>query len=236
MQRDMRGRQGDLVMEPAAAGGLRPAAVRTAMVAAGCVGLAFTGSVWGFLPGQRQIDPIIPQDDVVTRTDAGIDPLAEMTEGPDEDALGFGLSDMLLVHASAGDSDAATDGTDGTRQLEAMITAALQQGRSAVYIDALVNEAVRSHQVSIPGQFVTAEGRADTATLLSLLSGQRPAPREGGTEAGYYIVQPGDSLAAIAYRHYGQTGLYREIFRANSDRLPASDRLRVGLRLVMPAL
>lgn len=212
MQRDLQTEQGGPAL------GARSAA----LAAVGFVGLVCTGSVWGFLPGQR---PPAPHQDTVTRADTDLIRFPDTAPRADDEALGFGLSDMLEpdLRSHAG-------------QLDAMVAAALQQGHSAVYIDTLVNEAARRGQIVIPPEFVTAEGRADTATLLSLLSGQRPTPYDKGPEAGFYIVQPGDSMAAIAYRYYGETSLSQEIFRANSQQLTPPARLTAGLRLIMPAL
>lgn len=229
MQRDLQ--LCDSVPDRSAEDRLRPVAVRTALVAAGCVGLAFTGSVWGFLPGQRSAAPV-PPDDTVTRAEAGFAGIDPIPEPADSDALGFGLSDMLTAIPLSGTAVRP----ERAGQLETAIASALQQGHSTAYIDAMVNEAAQRGQIAIPGEFMTAEGRVDTATLLSVLSGQRPPSTGEGAEAGYYIVQPGDSLAAIAYRHFGQTGLHQEIYRANSDRLRTPAELRAGLRLVMPAL
>lgn len=223
MQRDLRLCDG---VSDLPSGKVKPMALGAALVAAGCVGLAFTGAVWGLLPADDRAAPA-REDETVTRADTGAVRL-DLPQAADEDALGFGLADMLARRQAVN--------PDGAAQLETMITTALQEGRSTAYIDTLVNRAAERGTVTAPPEFVTVEGRVDTATLIGVLGGRGPAPSGPGSEAGYYIVRPGDSLASIAFRHYGQAGLHQEIFRANSDRLQTPADLRAGLRLVMPAL
>ena len=49
-----------------------------------------------------------------------------------------------------------------------------------------------------------------------------------------YVVQPGDTLWAIANRHYRKGNRYNIIYRANQDRLPNADLLRPCQKLVLP--
>jgi len=110
-----------------------------------------------------------------------------------------------------------------------MVLGALQQGQSETYIDALVNDAAQKGRVEVPQGLVTAEGRVDTALLLSALS-QPARPRVPST----YTVATGDSLASIAYRFYGDLAKQSDIFAANSDSMQPTDRLRVGQVLNLP--
>jgi nucleoid-associated protein YgaU len=80
-----------------------------------------------------------------------------------------------------------------------------------------------------PAGLVTAEGRVDTALLLSALS-QPARPRVPNT----YTVATGDSLASIAYRFYGDFARQADILAANADTMQATDRLRVGQVLNLP--
>ncbi|WP_308259384.1 LysM peptidoglycan-binding domain-containing protein [Pseudonocardia sp. H11422] len=48
-----------------------------------------------------------------------------------------------------------------------------------------------------------------------------------------YVVEPGDSLSAIALRFYGDAGRYRQIAEANGIADP--DLIRVGQQLTIPA-
>ncbi len=113
--------------------------------------------------------------------------------------------------------------------LESMVLGALQQGQSEGYIDALVNDAAKKGKVEVPQGLVTAEGRVDTALLLSALS-QPARPRVPTT----YTVATGDSLASIAYRFYGDFARQAEILAANADTMQPTDRLRVGQVLNLP--
>jgi LysM repeat protein len=47
-------------------------------------------------------------------------------------------------------------------------------------------------------------------------------------------VQPGETLSAIAEKHYGDRNYWRTIYDANRDRIPSQNVLRVGVRLVIP--
>ena len=174
-----------------------------------------------------------PAEDTVTRADSSLFDIAgavgasgDPTMDGGNDPLGFGLLDA--------DPATSTPASRGNA-LEAMIVTALQQGQSHAFIDARINDAARRVRIDVPPQLRTPAGRVDTATLLSVLSGRT---LHAGTTAaaGFYIVQPGDSLAAIAYRFYGATGFHDEIYRANHERLGTAWQLEVGQRLVMPAL
>ena len=94
--------------------------------------------------------------------------------------------------------------------LEQMILGALQQGQSEDYIDAMVNDAAETGAVNVPSTFLTAEGRVDTASILSALS----APA-GPRIPDSYTVGLGDTLAAISYRFYGTLDRQADLRAAN---------------------
>ncbi len=59
--------------------------------------------------------------------------------------------------------------------------------------------------------------------------------RSGLTRRGMvYVVQPGDTLWAIASRHYRKGSRYNIIYRANQARLPNADVIRPCQKLVLP--
>lgn len=77
--------------------------------------------------------------------------------------------------------------------------------------------------------------------------GAKPAPAakptpgaSGSTPAGenrytqWYEVKSGDTLWKIAKEHYGDGGLYTEIFKANQDVLTDPDKIKVGQKLRIP--
>jgi nucleoid-associated protein YgaU len=115
--------------------------------------------------------------------------------------------------------------------LETMIIQALRQGQNETYIDALVNDAANKGTVKVPGALVTADGRVDTATLLTVLSAAPEAMRAGGQ---IYTVQAGDSLASISYRFFGTTDRYQDIFEANRETMGIPGNITVGQELVIP--
>jgi hypothetical protein len=59
------------------------------------------------------------------------------------------------------------------------------------------------------------------------------APYYGGF--GGYVVQPGDSLFAIAQRMYGDGRLWPVLFAANADVIRNPNLIFAGQRLRMPA-
>lgn len=128
---------------------------------------------------------------------------------------------------------AATSPASGAspETLESLIISALHEGQNAEYIDALVNHAAEKGLVWVPGALLTADGRVDTATLLTVLSTSPDAMRAG---ARLYTVQPGDSLAAIAFRFYGTTERVDTIRTANAATLADDGGLGVGQELVIP--
>ena len=114
--------------------------------------------------------------------------------------------------------------------LEGLIITALQEGQNEDYIDALVNHAAETGDVKVPGHLVTAEGRVDTATLLTVLSRAPDVMRAGGRT---YTVQPGDSLAALSFRFFGTTQRVEDIIEANQGLL-SEGGLAIGQDLVIP--
>lgn len=50
-----------------------------------------------------------------------------------------------------------------------------------------------------------------------------------------YTVEPGDTLSAIAQRHYGKASAWHGIFDANRDILDDPDRIQPGQVLRLPA-
>jgi len=61
------------------------------------------------------------------------------------------------------------------------------------------------------------------------------ADSEPATAGGSYTVQSGDTLSAIAERHYGKAARWHEIFEANRDQIDDPDLIRPGQVLRLPA-
>lgn len=70
--------------------------------------------------------------------------------------------------------------------------------------------------------FSNVQGRVDTV----------PAD----TRADTYTVQKGDTLSAIAHKHYGKASKWHAIFDANRDQLDDPDRIRPGQVLTLPSI
>jgi phage tail protein X len=112
--------------------------------------------------------------------------------------------------------------------LEAMVLDALAQGQSEQYFDALVNDTAVKGRVEVPISFLTADGRVDTATILSVLSA--PArPRIPET----YTVAMGDSIAALSYRFYGTLDRQADILASNPG-LERPGALALGIVITLP--
>jgi len=74
------------------------------------------------------------------------------------------------------------------------------------------------------GQRVAAESQVAAAS-------QPPAAVAG---MGSYTVERGDTLYSIARKQYGDASLWRVIYEANREQVPAPDQLRTGAVLVIP--
>ncbi len=65
--------------------------------------------------------------------------------------------------------------------------------------------------------------------------GQRPADGErAGRRIAYYTVVRGDTLSAIAKKHYGNANAYPKIFEANKPMLTHPDKIYPGQLLRIP--
>ena len=62
---------------------------------------------------------------------------------------------------------------------------------------------------------------------------EAPAPAGVGGER-VHVVERGDTLSAIAQKHYGKASLYMKIFEANRDQLKNPDHIEVGQKLRIP--
>jgi len=86
---------------------------------------------------------------------------------------------------------------------------------------------VRSSSDTKPGSGPT--GKADFSNVVGNAD-TAPARDLGGS----YTVQSGDTLSAIAQRHYGKASRWQEIFEANRDQIDDPDLIRPGQVLRLP--
>ena len=77
-----------------------------------------------------------------------------------------------------------------------------------------------------------AAPKADFSNVQSGASSTAPAPAQQGTT---YTVESGDTLWAIAQRHYGDGNQWGRIHRANMALIPDPDLIQPGQVLTIPA-
>ena len=83
------------------------------------------------------------------------------------------------------------------------------------------------------GSSATPDRRSSNpVTILPPPSG-KPS-KAGQRKPRTYVVKKGDSLERIARKYYGTRRAANRIFAANRDRLKSRNRLRPGMRLVLP--
>ncbi|MDA7427794.1 LysM peptidoglycan-binding domain-containing protein [Primorskyibacter aestuariivivens] len=154
------------------------------------------------------------------------------------------LTDTVLAGLGGTPSLVPKSDVNRPQSLNALIIQAVREGKPDAYVDSLINEAVGKGQVAAPDAIVTSSGEVDTATILDSLvqksnagtapPAQTPSLAPEGDLT--YVVQPGDSLAGIALRHYGTTTAHDILFMANRDKLPAPSAIRPGMTLTIPTL
>lgn len=75
--------------------------------------------------------------------------------------------------------------------------------------------------------------KADAADANAQKAGDKSAD---AVEGKLYVVKEGDTLGSIAQKFYGRASMSDVISRANSKVIKHSDRLQIGMRLVIPEL
>lgn len=86
---------------------------------------------------------------------------------------------------------------------------------------------------------VPAEKPADAPAEKPAVKAETPvaaAMPPDPTNSTVYVVKSGDTLGAIAQKNYGQASYSNVIFKANSDILKSPDKLRPGMKLIIPKL
>ena len=115
-----------------------------------------------------------------------------------------------------------------TSPVEQMIVAALTQDLPDTEISTRVETMSRSatdlprhdRQKSVEKPNPTSKDHDPSVSTISAMSS--------------YVVQPGDSLAAISFQFYGHTDGAAEIFTANRAVLHSPDHVEIGQQLVIP--
>lgn len=94
---------------------------------------------------------------------------------------------------------------------------------------------LRNENLSLRKQ--NTELKDQIATISKTKPGVLPVgtkPKPAGPSARAYIVQSGDTLAAISRKFYNTSGKWKDILEANAGELQDAARLKVGQRLVIP--
>lgn len=138
-----------------------------------------------------------------------------------------GLADTTVSRPSLRKNTAISGLTD-------ILAVALKQEMTGEQIEILIRHAEESGAIKAPQGWRRADGTLDTETLLATLA--NPVSQRQTARESQYLVKSGDSLAAIAYRHYGDSSALEEIFWVNRDQLDTPDALSEGLVLTIPAL
>ena len=100
---------------------------------------------------------------------------------------------------------------------------------------------VRAGSAVVSGEVLTHAQRALAAEVMQTVPGVVSADLSAvtvlaRTEGTEHVVVSGDNLSKIAYRYYGEAALSRHILRANPNTLKGRSDLKIGQRLVVPAI
>ena len=77
-----------------------------------------------------------------------------------------------------------------------------------------------------------AEAKEEKAVEAKSSAVMPPDP----TNSSVYVVKSGDTLGGIAQKNYGNAGYSNIIYKANSDILKDPNKLRPGMKLIIPKL
>lgn len=185
--------------------------IRLALLAIGFLGI--TVALIVFQPGSnRRASPELLPEPSVTRAEPAFEAAPEPTGlQPIQDMAG--LTPVVPSPAPAASL--------GDEELRRMTWSTLSNLNTATGRD------------SAPGQ----PGSLLHTIVRRSLDDQSATPQISldNNNAQIYVVQPGDSLVAIAERLYGDVNMTGPLFAANQAVLSRPDDLRPGLALVLPA-
>ena len=71
-------------------------------------------------------------------------------------------------------------------------------------------------------------------TVIAVVKKEEPAPPVNPKSNGTHVVQPGDTLWAIAKKYYGDGNQYPKIYNANKDKIKNPNLIYPGQKLVIP--
>ena len=84
--------------------------------------------------------------------------------------------------------------------------------------------------------FSNVRGSSDTPDFSNVRGSTDTTPADRDIKSGdrTYTVQSGDTLSAIAERHFGRASRWHAIFEANRDQIDDPDLIRPGQVLRLP--
>jgi LysM repeat protein len=82
---------------------------------------------------------------------------------------------------------------------------------------------------------VVAVTPAPSGALVAVAKKEEPTPPVNPKSSGTHIVQPGDTLWAIAKKYYGNGNQYPKIVNANKDKIKNPNLIYPGQQLVIPS-
>lgn len=163
---------------------------------------------------------------------------------------GTNLAAEDLVSRNAASDFGSLAGGDGAVDLTAIgtLTAPAEQTLATVAEAAVAPAIAPRAETSHKSAMTPTEAAQEAMRMMSLALVQdlraavetpsdyalRPASDAPLDMPRIYEVQPGDSLAGIAFRFYGSTALYDTILDANTEALADPHRLQAGMILKIP--
>lgn len=144
---------------------------------------------------------------------------------------------LLRPHAGEIDATSLSSGEGSSLDLAAAVQAALGEDAPTGSVEVAVSQ--KGQGVQLSGTVENEDQRAAVIRVARGTPGVLLVDAEDLQVASEfpttYVVRPGDSLASIAVRFYGDESQWREIFRANQDLLTSADLIYPGDRLSLPA-
>ena len=98
----------------------------------------------------------------------------------------------------------------------------------------------QSGVVSLSGNADSTEAMEKTVLMAGNVKGvsevkadaMQVPPAQENVE--YYVIQSGDTLSALAKKHYGNAGDYPRIFEANREVIKDADKIYPGQKIRIP--
>lgn len=86
----------------------------------------------------------------------------------------------------------------------------------------------------VPAPADAPPGERTPATQDHYVPATQSKSRPVQSEIHYHVVQPGETLTAIALQYYGSVSRYLDLYEANKDQLSSPNQLRPNMKLRIP--